>query len=96
MKKLPIDGQRVYLTGLSMGGFGSWELGMRRPELFAAVAPVCVVEGEPVEVATGFFQIDEKLRRHGYDRQRPVRRRGRGAARAGQDGHHDHRRPSAR
>ena len=24
-----------------MGGFGSWELAMRRPELFAAVAPVC-------------------------------------------------------
>lgn len=41
MKTLPIDAQRVYLTGISMGGFGSWELAMRRPELFAAVAPVC-------------------------------------------------------
>ena len=30
-----------YLTGLSMGGFGSWDLAMRRPELFAAVVPIC-------------------------------------------------------
>ncbi len=41
LKTLPIDKSRVYLTGLSMGGFGAWELAMRRPELFAAVAPVC-------------------------------------------------------
>ncbi|NQV23599.1 MAG: prolyl oligopeptidase family serine peptidase, partial [Rhodopirellula sp.] len=41
LKDLPIDKSRVYLTGLSMGGYGSWELAMRRPELFAAVAPVC-------------------------------------------------------
>ena len=36
-----IDRRRVYLTGLSMGGYGAWELAMRRPKLFAAVAPVC-------------------------------------------------------
>lgn len=41
LKTLPVDKDRVYLTGLSMGGYGSWELAMRRPELFAAVAPVC-------------------------------------------------------
>lgn len=41
LKELPVDRDRVYLTGLSMGGYGSWELAMRRPELFAAVAPVC-------------------------------------------------------
>lgn len=41
MKKLPIDERRVYLTGLSMGGYGSWELAMRRPDRFAAVAPIC-------------------------------------------------------
>jgi predicted peptidase len=41
LKTLPVDKGRVYLTGLSMGGYGSWELAMRRPELFAAVAPVC-------------------------------------------------------
>ena len=41
LKTLPVDKDRVYLTGLSMGGYGTWELAMRRPELFAAIAPVC-------------------------------------------------------
>ncbi len=36
-----IDPDRVYLTGLSMGGSGSWELGTSYPERFAAVAPIC-------------------------------------------------------
>ncbi len=36
-----IDGDRVYLTGLSMGGYGSWSLAARNPERFAAVAPIC-------------------------------------------------------
>jgi predicted peptidase len=37
----PTDPDRVYLTGLSMGGYGSWDLAERMPERFAAVAPVC-------------------------------------------------------
>lgn len=37
----PVDPDRVYLTGLSMGGFGTWELAARHPEWFAAVAPIC-------------------------------------------------------
>jgi len=41
MATQPIDPDRVYLTGLSMGGFGTWELAMRRPAMFAAVAPIC-------------------------------------------------------
>jgi predicted peptidase len=36
-----VDTDRVYLTGLSMGGFGSWRLAADHPELFAAVVPVC-------------------------------------------------------
>jgi predicted peptidase len=36
-----VDGDRVYLTGLSMGGFGSWNLAMKHPEEFAAVVPIC-------------------------------------------------------
>lgn len=35
-----VDPSRVYLTGLSMGGFGTWELGMRNPERFAALVPI--------------------------------------------------------
>ncbi|NQT88558.1 prolyl oligopeptidase family serine peptidase [bacterium] len=41
MKDLPIDKSRVYLTGLSMGGYGAWELAMRHPEWFACVAALC-------------------------------------------------------
>jgi predicted peptidase len=47
---LPIDPNRVYLTGLSMGGFGCWELATRRPTTFAAVAPICG-GGDPDRVA---------------------------------------------
>ena len=36
-----VDDERVYLTGLSMGGFGSWSLAMKHPEEFAAVVPIC-------------------------------------------------------
>lgn len=36
-----VDGDRVYLTGLSMGGFGSWRLAADHPDFFAAVVPIC-------------------------------------------------------
>jgi predicted peptidase len=36
-----VDKDRVYLTGLSMGGFGTWSLATSHPERFAAIAPVC-------------------------------------------------------
>jgi predicted peptidase len=41
MKTEPIDANRVYLTGLSMGGYGTWDLAERMPDRFAAVAPLC-------------------------------------------------------
>lgn len=37
----PVDPDRVYLTGLSMGGYGTWYTAMARPDLFAAIAPMC-------------------------------------------------------
>lgn len=40
-KDLPIDKKRIYLTGLSMGGYGTWGLLARKPELFAAGIPIC-------------------------------------------------------
>lgn len=36
-----VDDQKIYLTGLSMGGFGTWELAMKHPEEFAAIVPIC-------------------------------------------------------
>lgn len=40
LKKFPIDPKRVYLTGNSMGGYGSWAWGGHSPKRFAAIAPV--------------------------------------------------------
>ncbi len=40
-KRFPIDPDRVYLTGLSMGGGGTLWLGLTRPDIWAAIAPVC-------------------------------------------------------
>lgn len=36
-----VDPDRVYLTGLSMGGYGTWETAIRNPDRFAAIAPIC-------------------------------------------------------
>ncbi len=40
IKENQIDPDRVYLIGLSMGGFGTWEFTSRRPDLFAAAVPM--------------------------------------------------------
>lgn len=40
-KELPVDPKRLYVTGLSMGGYGTWDLITRLPDTFAAAAPVC-------------------------------------------------------
>lgn len=36
-----IDEDRIYVTGLSMGGFGTWRLACEHPNRFAAIAPIC-------------------------------------------------------
>ncbi len=41
MKEYNIDKSRVYLTGLSMGGFGTWIYGAMRKDLFSALVPIC-------------------------------------------------------
>jgi len=41
VETFPIDQNRIYITGLSMGGFGTYDAIMRYPELFAAAVPVC-------------------------------------------------------
>ena len=45
-----VDTDRVYLTGLSMGGFGTWALAIDQPKRFAAIAPICG-KGDPEKVA---------------------------------------------
>lgn len=39
--KYRVDTDRIYLTGLSMGGFGTWALAIRYQNRFAAIAPIC-------------------------------------------------------
>lgn len=41
IKTLPVDKKRIYVTGLSMGGFGTWDIVQRMPKTFAAAMPVC-------------------------------------------------------
>lgn len=36
-----VDRDRVYLTGLSMGGYGTWDTAVNYPHEFAAIAPIC-------------------------------------------------------
>jgi predicted peptidase len=47
LKTKPIDPKRIYITGLSMGGYGTWDAIQRRPELFAAAVPICG-GGDPI------------------------------------------------
>lgn len=41
IEKYSVDTDRIYLCGLSMGGFGTWYTAMAYPDLFAAIAPCC-------------------------------------------------------
>ncbi|WP_040889577.1 carboxylesterase family protein [Zavarzinella formosa] len=41
MKTYKTDPKRVYLTGLSMGGYGTWSLAAKYPDKWAAIVPVC-------------------------------------------------------
>jgi predicted peptidase len=44
-----VDPERIYLTGLSMGGFGTWAWAIAEPHRFAAIAPICG-GGRPAQV----------------------------------------------
>ena len=41
IEKFPVDTSSIYLTGQSMGGFGTWHLAEKYQELFAALIPLC-------------------------------------------------------
>ena len=40
-ERYAVDSSRIYVTGLSMGGFGTWALAAQQPDRFAAIAPIC-------------------------------------------------------
>lgn len=52
-KRLPIDEDRIYLTGPSTGGGGALWLGLTRPDVWAAIAPVCPVPPPGTEELAG-------------------------------------------
>ncbi len=62
---LPVDEKRIYLTGNSMGGYGSWAWGAHRPEHFAAIAPVVggLGPGGPKDVTPDLEAWAENLAR---------------------------------
>jgi predicted peptidase len=41
MKEYKVDEKRVYLTGLSMGGYGAWAMAAEYPDRWAAIVPIC-------------------------------------------------------
>ena len=41
MSEYPVDKNRVYATGLSQGGYGTWNLNLAYPDVFAAMVPIC-------------------------------------------------------
>jgi predicted peptidase len=53
---LNIDPTRIYVTGLSMGGFGTWRLVAAHPERFAAAMPICG-GGDPQTMAESLRAI---------------------------------------
>jgi predicted peptidase len=55
-RHLNIDTTRVYVTGLSMGGYGTWRLVAKYPERFAAAVPICG-GGEPKAMACGLRRV---------------------------------------
>jgi predicted peptidase len=52
------DTDRTYLTGLSMGGYGTWEMAMRAPGRFAALVPVCGGLVHPRRPSMGVSGLD--------------------------------------
>lgn len=66
--KYKIDVSRIYLTGLSMGGWGTWKLAMEHPEMFAAIAPVCAPSDRVMEAnADQFKNLPIKIFHGGND-----------------------------
>jgi pimeloyl-ACP methyl ester carboxylesterase len=67
-RRFPIDEDRVYLTGLSMGGGGTVWLGLTRPDVWAAIAPVCpAVPPGAVEFAPNALNLPVRLFQGGAD-----------------------------
>jgi predicted peptidase len=70
--KLRVDDSRIYLIGMSMGGFGTWEIANRMPERFAAISPMC--GGANVKWVEQLSKIPTWVFHGTADRQIPISR----------------------
>jgi dienelactone hydrolase len=61
-KAYRVDADRVHLTGLSMGGGGTWHIGLRYPDRFASISPVCGVgDMDLMPWTAGWGALDREL-----------------------------------
>ena len=67
-----VDKDRIYVTGLSMGGFGTWSLAAYTPDRFAAIAPIC--GGGEVFTTKAFSHIPVWVFHGGKDSVVPLKR----------------------
>jgi predicted peptidase len=70
--KLRVDDSRVYLIGMSMGGFGTWAVANRMPDRFAAISPMC--GGADVKWAENLSKIPAWVFHGTADREIPISR----------------------
>lgn len=70
--KLRVDDSRIYLIGMSMGGFGTWSLANRMPDRFAAISPMC--GAGDVKWADNLRKIPTWVFHGTADRQIPISR----------------------
>ncbi len=67
LKEYKVDKDRIYLTGLSMGGGGTWIMASRHPKTFAAIVPICGAArpGKDIEIGKApvwaFHSQDDKV-----------------------------------
>ena len=71
-KQYVVDQSRVYLTGLSMGGYGTWTWAAENPDRFAALAPIC--GGGKPEWAARLKKVPIWVFHGGQDKTVPVAR----------------------
>ncbi|MGA2033620.1 MAG: prolyl oligopeptidase family serine peptidase [Thermoguttaceae bacterium] len=72
VEKYKVDQDRIYVTGLSMGGFGTWSLAGREPKRLAAIVPICG-GGEPF-LASAFAHVPAWVFHGGKDPVVPLER----------------------
>ena len=66
-KEYKIDDKRLYLTGLSMGGYGTWSLAAKYPDRWAAIVPVCG-GGDPDQAQDQGYSLLVLPRRRRHER----------------------------